>query len=138
MTFKAIAQEEAEDLRLKRSAQIRSLIKQLGIEESKAIADAHFEFPGEKAPTIFLKGLLVGRRAKQQLVFMAAIQRDIFYFIGGESEIINKFREAIDMKENALTDGEEGKTADEIKKLTDQQQEKLNEAYKELDEARKS
>jgi RNA polymerase-binding protein DksA len=75
--------------RVQRSAPVQKILEDLGLEVGIHLADAYFHFPGPKPLEIFLKGVDIGRLAKQKIVTYAVLDgKDWLFFLGPEAEVL--------------------------------------------------
>lgn len=94
----SLAFVESTDLhtKMKQSAAVKQLLLDLGEEESRKQSSVWFNYPGDKPLDIFLKGVYLGRLAKQSLVTWAATDTSKHYFfVGNESEIIRRLKDLL-------------------------------------------
>ena len=91
------------DSKIQKSGNLEHQLRALSDELRKELADIYFIKNKDTVEEIFSEGLELGRKAKNKIVYMVVIDKQYYYFIGTEADILRKF----DKKQEELVENKE-------------------------------
>ena len=101
--YKVLGEKEVQT-----SGNIDNKLRQMETEQLIEFADAHVPKTGIHSWEAFELGLVFGRDVREKTVYRADIDRDHFFFIGTEADIVRRIEEA-----SVTEDGEISEDAQE-------------------------